>query len=205
MKTNLIRRIAVACCLLFCICIYSCKKDVSSTNGTTSDNVSTTSDDQQQVSTESDNISNDANTALNGQSDFSGSLSGSMSVSANTSVNDVNGTNGASGLINVHQLICDATVTYDTAGGQRIITIVYDGTNCWGNRTRSETVCSPFCNVAVGTVGISSSCSNHDSVVVCKHTLFGNVPCFLGSIFKINHEATLDGMCNCLQRSQVFQ
>ena len=143
MKTNLIRRISIACCLLFCISIYSCKKDVTATNGTTSDNVSTTSDDQQQVSTESDNISNDANTALNGQSDFSGSLSSSMSVSGNTAVNDVNGTNGAngvSGLINIHQLICDATVTYDTAGGQRIVTIVYDGTNCWGNRTRSGTV-----------------------------------------------------------------
>ena len=55
-------------------------------------------------------------------------------------VNDVNGAAHVSGLVNVHQLICDATVTYDTANGQRIITIVYDGTNCWGNRTRTGTV-----------------------------------------------------------------
>ena len=43
----------------------------------------------------------------------------------------MNGTNGISGLIDVHHLICDATVTYDTANGQRVVTIVYDGTNCW--------------------------------------------------------------------------
>jgi hypothetical protein len=92
------------------------------------------------VSNESDIISNDANTALNGQSDFSGSLSSSASADGNTVVNGVNGTAGVSGLVNVHQLICDATVTYDTANGQRIITIVYDGTNCWGNRTRTGTV-----------------------------------------------------------------
>ena len=77
---------------------------------------------------------------MNGQSDFSGSLSSSASLTGNTEVNDVNGSAHVSGLINVHQLICDATVTYDTTNGQRVITIVYDGTNCWGNRTRTGTV-----------------------------------------------------------------
>jgi hypothetical protein len=139
MKANLFRRMAIAFCMLSCITIYSCKKDTSATNGTTTDsNVSTSADDEQQVSTESEVISNDANTALNGQSDFSGSLS--ANTSGNTVVNDVNATNGISGLINVHQLICDATITYDTANGQRVVTIVYDGTNCWGNRTRNGTI-----------------------------------------------------------------
>lgn len=55
-------------------------------------------------------------------------------------VNGVNGTGNVSGLVNIHHLICDATVTYDTSNNQRVITIVYDGTNCWGNRTRSGTV-----------------------------------------------------------------
>ena len=45
-----------------------------------------------------------------------------------------------SGLIDFHHLICDATVTYDTANNQRVITIVYDGTKCWGNRTRTGTI-----------------------------------------------------------------
>jgi hypothetical protein len=140
MKANLVRRIAIAICMLSCISIYSCKKDASSSSDNSSANVTTSGDDEQQVSNESDIITNDANTALNGQSDFSGSLSSSASEDGNTVVNDVNGGAHVSGLVNKHQLICDATVTYDTADGQRIITIVYDGTNCWGNRTRTGTV-----------------------------------------------------------------
>ena len=143
MKANLIRRIAIAICLVSCISIYSCKKDQSASSDTTTASLNTTGDDQEQVSNEADLVVNDANTALNGQSDFSGSLSSSTSVGGNTVVNDATGVNGngnVSGLINIHHLICDATVTYDTANNQRIITIVYDGTNCWGNRTRSGTV-----------------------------------------------------------------
>jgi hypothetical protein len=140
MKANLFRRIFTAFCLLSCICIFSCKKDTSATSDTTSTNVSTTADDQSQVSEEADIISNDANTALNGQSDFSGSFGSSASLSGNTEVNDVKGITGVNGLINSHQFICDATITYDTANGQRIVTIVYDGANCWGNRTRTGTV-----------------------------------------------------------------
>jgi hypothetical protein len=143
MKANLIRRIAIAICLVSCISIYSCKKDQSTSSDTTSANLGTTADDEAQVSSESDLVVNDANTALNGQSDFSGSMSSSASVSGNTVVNDVtavNGTSNVSGLVDVRHLICDATITYDTVADQRVITIVYDGTNCWGNRTRSGTV-----------------------------------------------------------------
>jgi hypothetical protein len=140
MKANLIRRTAIAICLLSCISIYSCKKDVSASGDTTTANLQATGDDQEQVSNESDIISNDANTALNDQSDFSGSLSSSTLQSGNTEVNSVNETNGVSSLINVHGYICDATITYDTANNQRVVTIVYDGTKCWGNRTRTGTV-----------------------------------------------------------------
>jgi hypothetical protein len=52
MKANLIRRMAIAFCMLSCITIYSCKKDASSTSTTTDSNVSTSADDEQQVSTE---------------------------------------------------------------------------------------------------------------------------------------------------------
>jgi hypothetical protein len=140
MKANLIRRMAIAICLLSCICIYSCKKDNSASQDTTTTDLSTTADDQAIVSNESDIISDDANTALNGQSDFSGSTSSSVSLNGNTAVNSVDGNTGVNGLLNVHQLICDATITYDTSNNQRVITIVYDGTNCWGNRTRSGKV-----------------------------------------------------------------
>src|SRR5450631_1440964 len=140
MKANLIRRTAIAICILSCISIYSCKKDNSASQDNTTANLSATADDQQQVSNESDMISDDANTALNGQSDFSGSNSSSVSLNGNTEVNGVGGSDQVNGLINVHQLICDATITYDTSNNQRVITIVYDGTNCWGNRTRTGTV-----------------------------------------------------------------
>ena len=141
MKANLIRRMAIAFCILSSISIYSCKKDSATTSqDTTSANLSTAADDQQQVSNESDILNDDANTALNGQTVFSGSNSSSVSGTGNTEVNGIGETGHFSGLINVHQLICDATITYDTANNQRIITIVYDGTNCWGNRTRTGTV-----------------------------------------------------------------
>jgi hypothetical protein len=44
------------------------------------------------------------------------------------------------GRFSIPGLICDATVTYDTSNNQRVITIVYDGTHCRGNRTRTGTV-----------------------------------------------------------------
>jgi hypothetical protein len=140
MKANLIRRIAIAICLLSCISMYSCKKDQSTSSDTTTATLTSTGDDQEEVSNEADIVSNDANTALNSQSDFSGSLSSSVSLSGNTEVNSVNQSVQVSSLINVHHYICDATITYDTSNNQRVITIVYDGTNCWGNRTRTGTV-----------------------------------------------------------------
>ncbi len=140
MKANLIHRMALAICLLSCISIYSCQKSNSASQDTSTTNLSTTADDEQQVSNESDIISNDANTALNGQAVFSGSNSSTASISGNTEVNSTDAVMGTSSLVNVHQLICDATITYDTSNNQRVITIVYDGTNCWGNRTRSGKV-----------------------------------------------------------------
>jgi hypothetical protein len=140
MKAKLIHRMALAICLLSCISIYSCQKSNSASQDTSTTNLSTTADDEQQVSNESDIISNDANTALNGQAVFSGSNSSTSSISGNTEVNSTDAVMGTSSLVNVHQLICDATVTYDTSNNQRVITIVYDGTNCWGNRTRSGKV-----------------------------------------------------------------
>src|ERR1700686_5442099 len=112
MKANLIRRMAIAICLLSCISIYSCKKDNSTSGDTTTANLSAAADDQQQVSNESDIISNDANTALNGESDFSGSNSSSVSLTGNTEVNSVGGSAQVSALVNVHQFICDATITF---------------------------------------------------------------------------------------------
>jgi hypothetical protein len=142
MKTSLIRRTALAICLLSCIGIYSCKKDSSSSgSGNETALVTTEGDDQAQVSVESDMITDDASSALEGQASFSGSSSYSAIAKGNTAVNSIGDANHTSSLVDDHHIICDATITYDTIADQRVITIVYDGTtNCWGNRTRSGTV-----------------------------------------------------------------
>jgi hypothetical protein len=143
MKTSLVRQIAIAVCLLSCISIYSCKKDNSSSgSGSNTATISTEGDDQSQVSSESDAITDDANTAIEGLASFTGETGYSAIVHGTTAVNSVGNASQTSETFNdVHHLICDATITCDTAGGNRTITIVYDGsTNCGFARTRTGTV-----------------------------------------------------------------
>jgi hypothetical protein len=93
----------------------ACKKDNSNTSGNTdyTAELSVQADDQEQFSSEMDAIADDANTAVSAESSISGK---------------------------VQSLICDATVTADTTGDPKTITITYDGTNCHGNRTRTGVV-----------------------------------------------------------------
>lgn len=94
----------------------ACKKE----NGASKDNtqeVAMQSDDQSRVSTEVDAVANDADAALETSASFTGRYSQSQ--------------------INV---ICDATLVYDTVSNPRTITITYNGGNCWGSRTRSGAV-----------------------------------------------------------------
>jgi hypothetical protein len=141
MKASLATRMAMVICIAVALVLYSCKKESSSTQSANSnENVSTAGDDQAQVSDESDAITDDANTVLNAQADFSGADNSAVSLSGTTAVNGTATESIGHGRWSVPGLICDATVTYDTSNGQRIITIVYDGTNCRGNRTRTGTV-----------------------------------------------------------------
>jgi hypothetical protein len=107
----------------------------STSNGTTVAEVQTESDDNTQVSNEMDAMNNDVNNSLNASPTFSG-------ASYSGSVADGKGvvTDGGGGSINIDYSICDATVTTDTANGLRQIIITYNGTNCWGNRTRTGVV-----------------------------------------------------------------
>jgi hypothetical protein len=119
--------------------IYACNKSSSSSStSTTSSNLSTQADDQTQVSNEVDNIGNDANTALSSQSSISGNAAGYSAHYGNTEVNG--GTKADSSGIVVDSLICDASVVFDTTSNPRTVTINYNGSNCWGNRTRTGTV-----------------------------------------------------------------
>ncbi len=137
MKTNNLFRLTmgIACLSLF----FACSKNNAKTSSTSTTNtqLQTDADDEAQVSNESDNISNDANTVMYASPAVAGNSVTYRSSGATTtnSVDEVNGTNGTLG-----NLICDATITWDTTSSTRTITITYNGTNCWGNRTRTGVV-----------------------------------------------------------------
>src|SRR5215471_17524963 len=86
--------------LLFLVAIFTaCKKE----NGASSDNsteASVQSDDQERVSTEVDAVANDADAALETSTSFTGRYTQSQ--------------------VNV---VCDATLSYDTVSNPRTITI----------------------------------------------------------------------------------
>ncbi|MBS1597048.1 MAG: hypothetical protein JST75_02400 [Bacteroidetes bacterium] len=137
MKTiNLFRVIMITACMgLF----FACKKD-NSAAGSSTDNqnaLQTQADDQAQVSVEDEAVTNDANTALYSQTSLAGNSSSSLEAGTTTS-NDVAQTNGLTGPIT--GLICDATVEVNTTSDPKTVTITYNGTNCWGNRTREGVV-----------------------------------------------------------------
>lgn len=138
MKTvNFIRlSIGVSCIAL----VFACSK--SNSNGSSSTTAANTqlqteADDQVMVSSESDAVSDDANTALYS----SPSTAGNSIAPVYSGRTTTNGTGSSSSL---GLLICDAAVTFDTTSDTRTITIVYNGTNCAGNRTRTGTVTITF-------------------------------------------------------------
>ena len=92
----------------------SCKKDSSSDDNTAE--VSTHSDDQSRFAAEVDAVANDADFAIESSVSFSGRGQG------------------------IQGIICDATIALNTVNDPRTITITYDGTNCFGNRTRTGVV-----------------------------------------------------------------
>ena len=117
--------------------VFSCKKDNSNASNSNQSVVQTQADDQTMVSNESEMMTNDANTALSSQASINGESISSM-VSGNTVVNSTGGRTQTLGANVV--LICDAAIAVDTTSNPRTITITYNGTNCWGNRTRTGTV-----------------------------------------------------------------
>jgi hypothetical protein len=140
MKTSFACRMTISLCIVAGLSLYSCKKESASGNSaSSSENLAAAGDDEAQVSDESEAINDDVSTVLDSQSDFSGAADLAAPLSGTTAVNSVR-TEQAGGRFSIPGLICDATVTYDTSNSQRIITIVYDGTNCRGNRTRTGTV-----------------------------------------------------------------
>lgn len=103
--------------VLFLVTIFTaCKKETVASNDNTVE-ASIQSDDQARFSTEVEAVANDADAALETSANFSGRYE-----QVQTSI------------------ICDATLAYDTVSNPRKITITYNGTNCWGSRTRSGVI-----------------------------------------------------------------
>jgi hypothetical protein len=120
--------------------IVACSKNngasgPSTSNGTTATQVQTEADDNTQVSNEMDAMTNDVNNSLNASTTFSGASFTGVAADGKPVAID-----GGGGSLNLDLGICDATVTTDTANGLRQIIITYNGTNCWGNRTRTGVV-----------------------------------------------------------------
>jgi hypothetical protein len=128
-------RTAICTIALFGLAI-SCSKDNNSANSNQT-TVQTQADDQAMVSNESDIMANDVNAALSSSSSINGESINTIR-SGIVAVNSVNETLGVDSITN--SLICDATIAIDTTVNPRTITITYNGTNCWGNRTRTGTV-----------------------------------------------------------------
>lgn len=137
--------------------IVACNKSNSggtngdTTDGTTPAQLQTQADDQTQVTTEMDAATNDVNNTLNSVSDLSGSTStnftGGVVVDGGNAGIVSNGGSGAvitdggngGGTVVAIDGICDAKVTVDTANGLRVITIAYNGSDCWVDHKRVRT------------------------------------------------------------------
>ncbi|MBS1947051.1 MAG: hypothetical protein JST47_04715 [Bacteroidetes bacterium] len=126
MKTNNLFRIALLAAGL--TLVFACQKENSASSGpTSSTDVQTAADDQAMVSNQNDAISDDATAALNANASISGASfdapvkSGAVSLGGNIALGSM----------------CGATITYDTANGNRIVTIVYNGDDCVGRFTKT--------------------------------------------------------------------
>jgi hypothetical protein len=161
MKTTFPFRIAILIIIAFAGFVFSCKKDNSNQNNANTSNLQTQADDQTMVSDENDNLTNDVNVALTSQPATNGNSNKPALISGAAGVNSVTRVNGPGSVNGV--LICDAAVAFDTVSDPRTVTITYDGTNCWGNRSRTGSV---VISIAAGVhwrdVGASVSVHVHD-------------------------------------------
>ncbi|HXB07188.1 MAG TPA: hypothetical protein VNW04_08735, partial [Puia sp.] len=139
MKTRFFISLATAAC--FAGLIIACNKSNSASgnnNGgnstqpnTTTAQVQTQADDESQVNTELNAAENDINNSLNTSAAFNGINT--------TSANNGLQTDGG-GVLQILYNLCDATITTDTANGQRELIITYNGLGCEGHRTRTGVI-----------------------------------------------------------------
>jgi len=169
--------------VLFAAVLFTaCKKDNKKSSEDYTTEATLQSDDQTSFSTELDAANNDANLALESETGFNNRVQG---------------------------LICDATVTADTTTNPKTITIVYNGTNCIGNRTRTGTVKLSVASgvrwknpgavitVSVQNLKITRARDNKSIVINGTHTLTnvsGGLLITLPVVGKITHTITSSDM-----------
>jgi len=112
MKTKIL--ILSALTFSLALSFIACKKEKDDTSN--NDEVAIHSDDQSRFASEIDATANDADLTIESSSSFTGRYQG------------------------VQGIICDATVSVNTSGDPKTITITYDGTNCAGNRKRTGSI-----------------------------------------------------------------
>jgi len=112
MKTKIL--ILSALTFSLALSFIACKKEKDDTSN--NDEVAIHSDDQSRFASEIDATANDADLTIESSSSFTGRYQG------------------------VQGVICDATVSVNTSGDPKTITITYDGTNCAGNRKRTGSI-----------------------------------------------------------------
>ena len=111
------KTLLLSAAVLFLVAAFTaCKKETSPSNNNTEE-ASVQSDDQARFSSEMEATANDADAALETSSSFSGRYNQVQTP-----------------------IICDASLVYDSVSNPRTITITYNGSNCWGSRTRTGTI-----------------------------------------------------------------
>ena len=144
----------LAACIAAVSLIVACNKSNSAgSTGTTTDattpaQLQTQTDDETQVANEMDAATNDVNNTLNSVSALSGSTSTGFTggvvvnggnagivTSGESGGTIADGGNGGPVVVAIDG-ICDARVTVDTASGLRVITITYNGSDCWVHHER---------------------------------------------------------------------
>jgi len=126
----------------------SCKKENATNSADSDNNTETTShaDDQSQVSEETDAVTNDATLSVEGTSSFSGNV------------------------LHTTPEICDATVSFDTTGTTKKITITYDSSGCSRARIRSGSVILSMAkNVYWKNAGAALTITYQDLKIKRKH------------------------------------
>jgi hypothetical protein len=126
MKTTHVIRICLVA-MSFSL-VVACKKDDAKNDTPSAVNLQTSSDDQAMSSNENDALSNDISVSLESNASYA-------RVFADPDIHS-----DASMRVEGDSPVCDAALSFDTTGDTKKLTITYNGSNCWGGRSRSGSV-----------------------------------------------------------------